>query len=174
MGVFGQNGQGLIQNLGFEKDIFARIITFSKAIGCHGGAILGSNDLTDYLINFARSFIYSTGLTPHTLATILLVYQKMSTDNQRIKQLKDNILYFQKQATLNQLNISLNESCIQTMIFSDANATKIKSQALMKNGFQILPILSPTVPTGKERIRLCLHAFNTHQEIENLIHHLKT
>ena len=61
-GVFGKNGEGLLQELGLENDVFARIITFGKALGSHGAAILGSKALTQYLINFARPFIYTTAL----------------------------------------------------------------------------------------------------------------
>jgi len=78
IGVFGQNGAGLVQELGIEKQLFARIITFGKALGCHGAAILGSEELKTFLINFARSFIYTTGLPPHSVATILSSYTYLS------------------------------------------------------------------------------------------------
>lgn len=60
VGVFGANGVGLVQVLGLQNEVFARIVTFGKAMGCHGAAVLGDAKLREYLINFARSFIYTT------------------------------------------------------------------------------------------------------------------
>ena len=74
LGVF---DAGLVQELNLENEVFARIITFGKALGCHGAAILGSKALQRYLVNFARSFIYTTGLPPHSLATIQCSYNEM-------------------------------------------------------------------------------------------------
>lgn len=169
VGVFGKQGEGLIQALNFQNDIFARIITFSKAIGCHGGAILCQSSLKQYLVNFARSFIYSTGLSPHTLATIFLAYQKMRDDESILKKLNENIQIFHDEIKNKKLNISLNSSAIQTMNLNHSIITKAKANQLLNEGFQVIPILSPTVPKGKERIRICLHSFNTKEEIQNLI-----
>ena len=63
-GVFGKKGHGLVQDLGIENKIFVRLVTYGKALGCHGGAILGSTALKEYLVNFSRAFIYTTGLSP--------------------------------------------------------------------------------------------------------------
>ncbi|RYE11960.1 MAG: aminotransferase class I/II-fold pyridoxal phosphate-dependent enzyme, partial [Sphingobacteriales bacterium] len=75
LGVFGTTGEGLAHVHCNPDDIFARIVTFGKALGCHGAAVLGSADLKSYLINFARSFIYTTALPPHSLATIISAYR---------------------------------------------------------------------------------------------------
>ena len=72
LGVFGEQGEGLVQSSGLQDQVFARIMTFGKGLGCHGAAILGSAELKSYLVNFARSFIYTTGLSPHSIATILV------------------------------------------------------------------------------------------------------
>ncbi len=68
LGVF---GLGKLQQLGIAQKVFAQIITFGKGLGCHGAAILGSNDLKLYLINFCRSLIYTTALSEHATACIL-------------------------------------------------------------------------------------------------------
>ena len=79
VGVVGDSGGGLAQEL--SSEVFARIVTFGKALGCHGAAILGSEKLKQYLVNFSRSLIYTTGLPPHSLATILLSYQEIKESN---------------------------------------------------------------------------------------------
>src|SRR5690606_598161 len=81
-GVFGKKGQGLVQQLDLQNKVFARIITFGKAMGAHGAAVTGSKLLVDYLINFSRSFIYTTALPPHAVATILASYMLLNDDDQ--------------------------------------------------------------------------------------------
>ena len=75
LGVYGDKGEGLVQMLNLQEQVFARIMTFGKGLGCHGAVVLGSQNLKQYLVNFARSFIYTTGLSPHSVATILIAYQ---------------------------------------------------------------------------------------------------
>ncbi|WP_337251754.1 aminotransferase class I/II-fold pyridoxal phosphate-dependent enzyme [Maribacter halichondriae] len=79
IGVFGKNGSGIVQHMAIQDAIFARIVTFGKSIGAHGAAIIGSKALVDYLINFSRSFIYTTALSPHTIATISSAYRYLGT-----------------------------------------------------------------------------------------------
>ena len=88
LGVFGDKGEGLVQSQQLQDKIFARIMTFGKGLGCHGAAILGSADLREFLVNFARSFIYTTGLSPHAVATIFVAYQKLN-QSVELRKLKD-------------------------------------------------------------------------------------
>lgn len=97
IGVFGENGQGLVQDLKLQDKLFARIITFGKALGCHGAAILGSNALRDYLINFSRSFIYTTALPPHSVACISESYKALQVSESmdyEVAKLQQNISVF--------------------------------------------------------------------------------
>jgi len=175
VGVFGHQGCGEVQNLGLEKEVFARIITFGKAIGCHGAAILGSDKLKEYLVNFARSFIYTTGLPPHSLSTILMSYQELiHSDNQ--SDLNDNIHFFKKEIAKLRLKDSFIESNSSIHCYLIPGNKKVKSIAkeLQDQGFDVKPILSPTVPEGQERIRFCLHAYNSFQEITDVLTMLRT
>ena len=85
LGIFGDKGEGLVQYLDLQHHVFARIMTFGKGLGCHGAAIVGSQQLKDYLVNFARSFIYTTGLSPHSVATILIAYHHLETEKKHFK-----------------------------------------------------------------------------------------
>ncbi|QBA65163.1 aminotransferase class I/II-fold pyridoxal phosphate-dependent enzyme [Muriicola soli] len=153
--------------------VFARIVTFGKAIGVQGAAILGSNDLKNYLLNYARSFIYTTALPPMTVASILCIYQKLdSEDIQRRKsKLRSNIALFQgetEKRELGELFIKSN-SAIHSCIIPGNNRVKKVAQTLIQKGYDLRPILAPTVPVGKERIRICLHSFNTEDEIKEVL-----
>jgi len=178
VGVF---GFGLVQQFGLEKEVFARIVTFGKAIGCHGAAIVGGLQLKDYLINFSRSFIYTTGLSPHSLATIQMAYEELATNvnekpHSAVQQLNKNIEYFKEKCSVLQLNelFIQSSSAIQCCILSGNTTVKKCSVLLKENGFDVYPILSPTVPEGQERLRFCLHSYNTHKQIDEVLNLLST
>lgn len=174
LGVFGKDGCGLAQKLKLENDIFARIITFGKGLGCHGAVILGSEKLTKYLMNFARSFIYTTGLPPHSLATIKTSYSELNSVV--INELYENIDHFKGEIA--RLNIEKqfieSNSAIHCCIISGNEKTKNIAKNLQEKGFDVKAILSPTVPEGKERLRFCLHSYNSTKEITNLLENLAT
>lgn len=171
LGVFGEKGQGIIQMLEIENQIFARIITFGKGLGCHGAVILGSEELKTYLVNFARSFIYTTGLSPHSVATIKMAYHKLAQNNQALQQLRQNISIFNQNKQLLGLKpiFVQSKSAIQCAIVPGNEKVKNIALKLQQQGFDVKPILSPTVPEGQERLRICLHSFNTENEITRLL-----
>lgn len=167
LGVFGDHGEGLLQELGLEHEVFARIYTFGKALGCHGAAIVGSRELKNYLTNFARSFIYTTGLSPHAIATIKIAYDELS-QTIAIKQLKERIIAFAKATKA--LKFIQSESAIHCYIISGNKNVKKVAVTFQSKGFDVKPIVSPTVPEGEERLRFCLHAYNSAEEIQEIAH----
>lgn len=175
VGVFGENGSGLIQKLNLENDVFARIVTFGKAMGCHGAAVLGSDSLTQYLVNFSRSFIYTTALSPHSLVAIHLAYNELVISKE-LEKLHQNIQYFKSELVKNQLeNIFIeSQSTIHCCIISGNAKVKAIAKKLQEQGFDVKPILSPTVPKGQERLRFCLHSYNSKDQIAKVLHLLAT
>lgn len=99
IGVCGKDYKGLFQEE--SGAVFARIVTFGKAMGCHGAAILGSKILKDYLVNFARSFIYTTAMSPHSVATIAAAYgyfeEILDREPGELQQLRDNLQFFEEE-----------------------------------------------------------------------------
>ncbi len=170
--VLGKNGEGLITSLGLENEVFARTVTFGKGFGCHGAAILGSQDLKDYLVNFAKPFIYTTALTPHTLATIITAHTffKELSEEPKLK-LKENIEFFKKQINSQKINqlFTPSDTAIQGCIIPGSKKAKLVSKKLIDKGFNVKAILAPTVPEGQERLRICLHSFNSKEEIGLLV-----
>ncbi|PRX52538.1 aminotransferase class I/II-fold pyridoxal phosphate-dependent enzyme [Salegentibacter salegens] len=170
-GIFGEKGKGLIQEFGIQDKIFACLNTFGKAPGCHGAVILGSKSLKDYLVNFSRSFIYTTALPPHSVATILAVYQNFEKGISEIQQLKNNIHFFRNK--IEELEVKEHfipsNSAIQSCIIPGNEKVKNIAEILKQEGFEIKPILSPTVPKGSERLRFCLHSFNSEEEINRVL-----
>jgi 8-amino-7-oxononanoate synthase len=176
LGVFGDFGQGLVQSQGLQNKVFATIMTFGKGLGCHGAAILGSQELKNYLVNFARSFIYTTGLSPHSVATILIAYQHLEAEKEAIQNLKNNIQFFNQeklQMGLKPLFV-YSKSAIQCAIIPGNEKVKAIAHQLQENGFDVKAILSPTVPEGQERLRFCLHSYNSEKEISEVLNLLAT
>ena len=171
LGVFGNQGEGLVQSLQLQDKIFARIVTFGKGLGCHGAAILGSQKLKEYLVNFARSFIYTTGLSPHAIATIYMAYQVLQQDQFSLEKLRNNINAFNQQKQLLGLKplFVRSKSAIQSAIIPGNEKVKTIASKLQQNGFDVKAILSPTVPEGQERLRFCIHSYNTSEEISSLM-----
>ena len=170
LGVFGEKGEGLVQSQNLQDQIFARIMTFGKGLGCHGAAILGSNSLKEYLVNFARSFIYTTGLSPHAVATIFIAYQNLNQSTE-LQKLKENINFFNQQKQL--LGIKplfvYSKSAIHSAIIPGNDKVKQIAAQLQEKGFEVKAILSPTVPEGQERLRFCLHSYNTEKEMQDVL-----
>ena len=191
VGVF---GGGLVQKKQLQEAVFARIVTFGKAMGCHGAVILGSTELKEYLVNFARSFIYTTALSPHSLATIRFAYDellKVSSNaeldlashlNFPQKKLRSVIQYFLSEVkrigfpvfpsgemSERQWGFIVSNSAIHCCVISGNQNVKEISQQLQQKGFDVKAVLSPTVPKGKERLRFCLHSYNSKEEITQVL-----
>jgi len=173
LGVLGHKGVGLVQELGIQDNVFAQIITFGKALGCHGAAVLCNHDLYIYLVNFARSLIYTTGLSPHAVASIGAGYEHLSRLPETLFQdkLLNNIAHFN--AEVNRLALRSffpqSNSAIQCCLLSGNENVKAVAVILKNYNYEVKPILSPTVPLGKERLRFCIHTNNTPQEITQIL-----
>lgn len=166
-GVIGAHGEGLVQQLGLQSRIFARIHTFGKACGCHGAVVLGSEKLKTYLINFSRSLIYSTALPEHAVAMIHASYRLfpgMHTERHHLNALID---IFQKAKLRYEKLVS--GTPIQGIVVPGNQAVKELAASLQQEGFDIRPILYPTVPEGKERLRIVMHAYNTKEDLHRLL-----
>jgi 8-amino-7-oxononanoate synthase len=158
--------KGLTNQLGLQNRIFATVVTFGKALGSHGAIVLGSKMLKEYLINFARPFIYSTAPSFHHLASIKMAYQLLNNVEKEIIDLKNNITYFKNHIELTtEWPLLKSDGAIQCIILKNNDTARRIANTLQSAGLDVRPILSPTVAAGTERIRICLHSFNTINEL---------
>lgn len=171
-GVVGERGEGLVQQLALQSACFARIHTFGKAVGCHGAIIMGSERLRNYLVNFARSFIYSTALPEASMAAIQSAYALFPAMHAERAHLQQLIQTFQQAPMVWEKLVS--HTPIQIVIIPGNDAVKKTAGALQAAGLDVRAILYPTVPAGKERLRIVLHSFNSMQELQQVITCLKT
>ena len=121
------------------------------------------------MVNFCKPFIYTTGLSPHNVATIMASHEYFSLPE--TNKLQDNIQHFKKAVETCGVDdqFLVSATAIQGLLVGSNDKTKEVASNLQKSGFIIKPILSPTVPTGTERIRICLHSYNTTEQIKSLI-----
>ena len=170
-GVCGPNGAGLVAAHGLQEQVTARVHTFGKAMGVHGAAVVGSEVLRTYLINAARSFIYATALPPHDLLAIRLSHQLVAAEPHRAARLHELVAYFREKSRLLAPvgHWLASTSPIQGLIVPGNAAVRRVAAAAQAAGFDVRPIVSPTVATGQERIRICLHSYNTETEIDGLL-----
>jgi 8-amino-7-oxononanoate synthase len=168
LGVIGSKGEGLVASLGLQSQVWACIVTFGKALGCHGAAVLSSKAVKSYLINFSRAFIYTTALPPISVAIISKHYELMDQQTERIVKLHQMITAFCSISLPEMHERSANSSAIQFIKTQNVDRLKKLAQELQNNNFAVKAIFSPTVPKGQERIRICLHAHNTLNQIQSL------
>ncbi len=167
IGIFGEQGRGLCNELNIEDKCFARIYTYGKAMGCHGAAIVGSKQLKDYLINFSRSFIYTTALPEHSVVSIKKAYELL-INSKEISRLKELISYFNSQTQADNSFIKSNSAIHCKVVPGNTQVSELE-QKLSASNFFVKSIKSPTVKENQERLRICLHSFNTFEEINQLL-----
>ena len=171
-GVMGENGAGLAVSLGLHEQIAIRIYTFGKAMGIHGACVAGSETLTAYLVNFARPFIYTTALPPHSVVAIDEAFAFLKDNPHLQTELASRIALFLN-GVQSLTNRTASASAIQTALFAGNDNARRAAVHLQQQGFDVRPILSPTVPAGAERLRICLHVYNSPGEIAGLVDGLK-
>jgi 8-amino-7-oxononanoate synthase len=170
-GIYGSKGEGKCVELGCQSEIFARIITFGKAWGNAGAVILGSQILKDYLVNFARTFIYSTAPSPLHVSGLLTTLNFLMDQHLLRSQLKENIVFFREH--IKSPNWGDSQTAIQTFFFKGNEAVRAKAQIAQDAGFALKPIVYPTVAKGKERIRITLSSETRKEDMLSLINNLE-
>ena len=149
------------------------MITFGKALGSMGAAILGSNEVIDFLVQKARTYIYDTAIPPLCVAAALESLTLLEACPKRRQSLFENIRFFRRLAIDAGIQLQDSDSPIQPIIFGSEEKTIAVANYLMKRGFYVRPIRPPTVPPGTSRIRLTITSSHNHDDILSLIQAIK-
>lgn len=160
IGVF---GKGLVHRAGLQQAVLATVVTYGKAMGVQGAAILGTRLLKEYLVNFAAPFIYSTGMPGVQIVSITGAYDFLEHHPQRAITLQERIRHFRKYQLS---HLSQDSSPIQSVQFQRAGESRAVTQALTQAGIRAYALFPPTV--REERLRVSIHAFNSNDEIDKL------
>lgn len=166
LGVCGEKREGLA-----PPQTPIRLYTYGKAAGRHGAALVVSQELRNYLWNFHRPLAYSTALSPQAAADIRGAYRLFpQLENERAQILNLSRYFFTHYQKENlPFPVLGGDAAILALVVSGNERARAAARFLQAEGLDVRPVLSPTVPAGTERLRICLHSFNETHEIDGLI-----
>jgi 8-amino-7-oxononanoate synthase len=165
-GVFGPTGAGLVEALGIRQQVDVQMGTFSKALGSLGGYVAGSRDLIRYLIQHARSFIFTTGLPPAVLAASRAALRVVREEPERRQALWRNVRELRRGLSAMGFELGPEQSQILPLHLGDSGVTMAGCRLLLKHGVFAQGIRPPTVPQGTSRLRLTPMATHEDADIE--------
>jgi len=165
-GVLGSKGKGTSEHFGIDNPNIIQMGTLGKALGCFGAYVAGSRKLIDYLINKARSFIYTTSLPPSVCAASIAAIDIIEDEPQLRQNLWDRIKFFRKGLKEAGLNTMQSETQIIPILIGEADVAVRISKDLMDKGVFVQAIRPPTVPEGTSRLRITLMATHSWDDLK--------
>lgn len=173
-GIYGLRGGGLVTELGLASDVDIHMGTFSKSFGVYGAYVCGSHTLIRWLMNKARSLIYSTALPPSLVAGISKSLDLVQTEHWRREHLFTASRLFRSSLGEAGFKVSEGDSPIIPLIVGDNDLALQFSRALETEGIAAVAIRPPTVPDGSARIRFSLSAAHTCPELTDAVTRIRT
>lgn len=170
-GLYGSNGRGLCSLLK-KRDHIISVHPCGKALSASGAFVVGPESLKKYLVNKCRPFIYTTAPSPVLLFYIKCVLNILINNPQMRESLKKKSQFFREQVK-KFANIGDSESVIVPIITGSTSSALLLEKKLQKKGYDIRAIRYPTVPKGKERLRICIHYNHTYKQLKQLVFDLK-
>lgn len=169
-GVQGPNGQGSLAAAGLDtSDVPILVATLGKAVGAAGAFVAGDRDLIEYLVQAARSFVFSTAPPPAVAAAARQGLRMLREQAWRREHLHSLIAQMRVGAARLNLPLSDSSTPIQPLIIGDEARALAVSDALLERGLLVSAIRPPTVPTGSARLRITLSAAHTAEQVDALL-----
>ena len=169
-GVFGKNGKGITEHFNLSSnEVDIQMGTFGKALGSFGAYIAGNNELIDYLINRARSFIYTTALPPAVPAASLAAIEMIQSKPDLRKKLWKNVDYFKKGLKKRGFENINSQSQIIPIIIGNSKKVVMASEYLFKKGVFVVGIRPPAVPRKKERLRITIMSSHARKDLDSAL-----
>jgi 8-amino-7-oxononanoate synthase len=170
IGVLGQTGGGLVEQLQLSQiDVPILMGTFGKAFGTFGAFVAGSDTLIETLIQFARTYIYTTALPPAIAQATLTSLSILNKQTWRREKLKHLVNFLKKGALDLGLPLMPSDTPIQPLLVGDSFKAVALSHQLWAAGFLVSAIRPPTVPKGKARLRITISALHSEKDISRLL-----
>ncbi|MCY4428377.1 MAG: 8-amino-7-oxononanoate synthase [Halieaceae bacterium] len=169
-GVLGARGAGSVEAAGLDSSRAPLLMgTLGKALGCAGAFVAADQTLIEGLIQFARSYIYTTALPPALAAASLTALRLLREEGWRRQHLQVLIERFRRGAETLGLNLANSHSAIQPVMVGEAGAAVRLSEALRLRGVLVSAIRPPAVPQGTARLRITLSAAHTEAQVDRLL-----
>ncbi len=173
LGVLGENGTGIEEYFGLNREIDILMGTLSKTIPSVGGYITGSKDVVDYLKHNARAFVFSAALPPAACAAAIASFKVIKEEKWRIKKLSQNINYFISELNKAGFNTLNSKTAVVPLIIGDEDKTLRVTRYMQDRDIFVLPILHPAVPPNTSRLRMNVTAFMDKEHIDFVVNTLK-
>ncbi len=168
-GVIGKDGGGTVSHFNLHGKVDIEMGTFSKAFGAIGGFIAGSRELKHFLVNRARSFIFSCAHPPGTAAACLEAVRMIQDEPIHLKRLWDNTRYFQENMRDLGFDLGVTQSPITPVIVGESSVAQDLSKGLFDEGVFIKPIVYPLVAKDKARVRAIVNANHTREDLDEVL-----
>lgn len=165
-GVFGKCGGGVVEELGLAAEVDVQIGTLGKALGSLGAFAAGGRPLVDWLINTARSFIYTTALSPAAVAAARVAVDIVRSEPERRQRLWDHATMIRSRLADSGFRLGPTRSPILPLLVGDDQRAVDLSAELLKRGVLVPAIRPPTVPPGTSRLRVVPTATHSPDDIE--------
>lgn len=165
-GLYGEQGQGLVHELGLTERVEIQMGTFSKAYGGYGAYIAGDEVLKQYLVNKARSLIYTTALPPAVIASVRESWLQVRQEDWRRNELSRKSVWFRDALQRRGFDTGESECHIVPLMLGSNEQTVRFSEKLQQAGIAAVAIRPPTVPEGTGRIRFTLMATHRDEDLQ--------
>ncbi|MGH8551365.1 MAG: 8-amino-7-oxononanoate synthase [Methylococcales bacterium] len=173
LGVLGRNGRGVLEHFGLEAEAVSVLVgTFGKAFGTFGAFAAGSDQLIEYLIQRARTYLYTTAI-PASLAEATRVSLKLARqESWRREKLSALVERFRSQARERNLPILESPTPIQPLVLGESRRAVLVADRLRRKGILVMPIRPPSVPEGSARLRITFSALHEETHVDWLVEEL--
>lgn len=165
-GVLGSHGRGIVDHFDLHKQVDIEVGTLSKAFGVVGGFVAGDEHLIAYLKQKARTFLFSSSLSPADTAAAIEAVQMLEESDEMVQKLWENARYFQSRMKEEGFDLGLTETPISPVMLYDAKMASGFSRRLLERGVFAQSIGFPTVPRGKARIRVMISAAHAKEDLD--------
>ena len=165
-GVYGENGSGIIEEDNVSDGVDIAMGTFGKALGSYGAYAAASKEIIDYLVNRARTFIYSTALPPAVVGATLAALYLVKTEPQLRLDLHKKVAFFKKQLRKNGLKDDPGPSQIVPVMIGDSARAHAIAEELQKNHIYVKAVRPPTVPEGSARLRFSITRYHKEPDLK--------
>ncbi|MBW5811293.1 8-amino-7-oxononanoate synthase [Yersinia kristensenii] len=167
IGVRGHAGRGSCQLQGVKPELL--VVTFGKAFGLSGAAVLCQEPVAEYLLQYARHLIYSTAMPPAQACALQAALLRIQQGDDLRQQLQQRIAQFRRGAADLPLSLGASETAIQPLLVGDNQRTVALAEQLRAAGLWATAIRPPTVPPGGARLRITLSAAHQREDIDRLL-----
>lgn len=170
IGVLGATGRGTLEHFNLtQNDVPILNCPLGKAFGSYGAIVAGNKTLIESLIQFSRSYIYTTALPPAIASALIKSLEVMQKETWRREKLQHLITFFRKEAKTRDIALMDSETAIQAILVGTPENTLLLSQQLKQQGFWVYPMRPPSVPEGQSILRITLSALHTEEAILSLL-----